>query len=301
MCRITLEWAMGFAAVGVWKLMPGAGGIASLVLLLACLAAYFYLQRYVLRPSRWDALLAPLTHDPLAHKTFMRAGRGSRRVSNRKLVAAALPRCGACLELSDDSLRDDKALVLAAIANFPRAFRFASPRLKNDRDVALAAVKGAGEIVKELSDMLRDDDEIGSAALRADPQNLRFLSDRLRGDKDFVVNGVANLYPRLQQLGTLPLADAAFFLEFYTDRVPHKLALRQFFPSVEAASVERAEAEARRFRSAVPGIASEYVRNRNPATHQETLAALKSRFPEFGEEVYQQAVSAELVRSRPSS
>jgi hypothetical protein len=297
MYRTALEWGMGFAAAGAWKFMPGVGGVVCLALLLLFLAAYLY-QRYAARPTRWDPILAPLADNLPVHRAFTQAARSKRLVRERELVAAAVERSGAALELADEALRDDKALVLRAIANTPQAFVFASDRLKKDREVVLEAVRRSGALVRDVNDALRDDDEVARAALRSDPQNLRFLSDRLRGDKDFVVNGVAHLYPRLQQLATLPLADAAFFLGFYTDRVPHKLALRQFFPGLDEATLETAESRAAAFRQAVPRISSQYVSQRSAATHHETITALKTEFPEFGEEVYQQAISAEVSAKR---
>ena len=295
--RTALEWLMGFAAVGAWTLMPRPVGIACLVLFLLSLAAYVY-QRYVTRPSRWDAILAPLSADPRVHRAFIQAARWKRRVSERELVAAAVQRSGAALELADEALQDDKALVLRAIAETPDAFRFASARLRNERDVVLEAVRRSGTLVQDVSPTLKDDDEIGGAAVRSDPQNLRFVSDRLRADKAFVVENVAQLYPRLTQLAALPLADAAFFLTFYTDRVPHKLSVGQFFPAAEPAAVEHAVSRAAAFVHAVPRLTSEYVNKRSTATHQDAMAAMKSEFPEFGEEVYQQAISAEHSRSR---
>jgi hypothetical protein len=162
----------------------------------------------------------------------------------------------------------------------------------------LEAVRRAGALVQSVSDQYKDDEEIAAAALRDDPQNLRFLSDRLRSDKDFVVNAVGTVYPRLKQLAALPLPDAAFFLAFYTDRVPHKLALRQFFPALDTAAIDDAESQATAFMRAVPAIASNYVDKRSAAAHQGTMAALKSQFPGFGDEVYQQAISAQVAANR---
>jgi hypothetical protein len=298
MYRIVLEWLMAFLAAGAWKFTPGAAGVTMLAAFVICLAAYVYLLKYGMRPSRWDAILAPLADEPRLYRTFKRAARWKRRVSDRQAVAAAVPRCGACLELADEALQDDKALVLAAIAHTPYAFRFASERLRNDRQVVLEAVKRAGALVQDLAEQLKDDDEIATAALRDDPQNLRFLSDRLRSDKDFVVNGVGIVYPRLKQLAALPLPDAAFFLAFYTDRVPHKLALRQFFPALDPAAIDNAESQASAFMRAVPRIASDYVDKRSASTHQGTMTALKTQFPGFGDEVYQQAISAQVAANR---
>jgi hypothetical protein len=295
--RTALEWLMAFAAAGAWKLMPGPSGVACLVLFLVFLGAYVY-QRYATRPSRWDTILAPLADAPDVHRAFRRAALWKGRVSERALVAAAVERSGGALELADERLRDDKALVLRAIAQTPFAFPFASARLRGDKEVVLEAVRRSGTLVQSVSAEFRDDDEVARAALRSDPQSLRFLSDRLRSDQDLVVNTAAHVYPRLQKLGGLPLADAAFFLEFYTDRVPHKLALRQFFPNVEPASLARAESRALAFIQALPRLASDYVNDRNAVSYQDTVAAMKAQFPEFGDEVYQQAISAEVSRDR---
>lgn len=297
MYRITLEWLMGFAAVGAWKLMPEPSGVACLALLLFLVGAYVY-QRYAARPTRWDPILEPLSGQPHVHRAFRHAARSKRPVHDRALVAAAVERCGSALELAHASFRDDKTLVLRAVASAPQVFSLASPRLKQDREVALEAVRRSGALLEEAGDALQDDEEIARAALRSEPQNLRFVSDRLRSDKAFVVNGVAHLYPRLQQLPAMSLDDAAFFLAFYTDRVPHKLSLRQFFPDADAAKIERAESRAAAFIAEVPGLSAEYASRRNAATHQATLTALKTRFPEFGEEVYQQAIAAAVSGGR---
>ena len=125
---------------------------------------------------------------------------------------------GLNLEYTAEDIRDDRAIVLVAVAQNGEALQFASPRLKGDREfaltlirestrrnsgfefrwlspplrgdreVVLAAVTSSGQNLQDVSVSMKDDEEVVRTATRQWGPAFQFASERLRGKKTFVLS-----------------------------------------------------------------------------------------------------------------
>ena len=94
------------------------------------------------------------------------------------------------LELASKDLRDDKEVVLTAVARKGYALQFASDDLKNDKNVVLTAVAESGYALRYASTGLKSDKDVVLTAVAQDGYALQLASDELRGDKDTVCKAV---------------------------------------------------------------------------------------------------------------
>ena len=110
------------------------------------------------------------------------------------------------LQFVSTKLKDDKAVVLAAVRGDSSALQFASAKLKGDKDVVMEALRGHAHFVNTrlrdtlllegplrpsplqfVSTKLKDDKAVVLAAVRGDSSALQFASTKLKGDKDVVM------------------------------------------------------------------------------------------------------------------
>jgi hypothetical protein len=117
----------------------------------------------------------------------------SARLRNDKaVVLAAIIKNGAALIFASDRLKDDEAVVLAAVSHYGPALQDASDRLKNDKDVVLAAVKQDGRSLAYASDRLKDDNDIVFDSVQRNGWTLVSASDRLKDNEAIVLAAVSN-------------------------------------------------------------------------------------------------------------
>jgi len=96
---------------------------------------------------------------------------------------------GEALEFASAALRNDKEVVLKAVAQDGCALEFASDELRNDKEVVLVAVTQWGYALKYASAALRNDKEVAlKAVARGDytypaMAALRLASVKLQADK----------------------------------------------------------------------------------------------------------------------
>jgi hypothetical protein len=95
------------------------------------------------------------------------------------------------LSCCDAGFRDDREIVLAAVAKCENAFELASPRLRADRDVALAAVTHCGRVLQYASPELRADRDLVLAAVTQWGTSLHCALPDLQADRDLVLAAVA--------------------------------------------------------------------------------------------------------------
>ena len=115
--------------------------------------------------------------------------------NNKRVMLAAVKNYGRHLKYASPDLRNDREVVLMAVNNDRWRFRdnslkYASTRLRNDREVVLAAVKQNGYALRHASNDLRQDREIVLAAIEDTPEALRFASKELREDREIVMAAV---------------------------------------------------------------------------------------------------------------
>lgn len=88
---------------------------------------------------------------------------------DREILLEAVASKGMVLEMAPADLRDDKELVLAACEQNGNALQFAGEDMKADKDVVLTAVREDFYALKFANESLRQDDEVVTAAIQ---QNL---------------------------------------------------------------------------------------------------------------------------------
>ena len=113
------------------------------------------------------------------------------------------------LQFVSTKLKDDKAVVLAAVGGDSSALQFASAKLKGDKDVVMEALRGHAHFVNTfyrdtlflegtlppsplqfVSTKLKDDKAVVLAAVGGDSSALQFASAKLKGDKDVVMEAL---------------------------------------------------------------------------------------------------------------
>ena len=103
--------------------------------------------------------------------------------ANREVVLEAMSNMGGthCLACVSEELRDDRAIVMAAVGLNGSALEFASDKLKGDREVVRTAVRHfSGIPLRFASQQLRADIEVVLEAMQGNPNSLQFASDDIR-------------------------------------------------------------------------------------------------------------------------
>ena len=123
---------------------------------------------------------------------------------DRDVVMAAVSNCSYALKFASDTLKGDHEVVLKAIGadrydftaneSIESVLQYATPSVKNDRAVVLAAVSKRCEAMKFASDRLKGDRDVVLAALSnskkddyGGPKMLHYVSDELKNDRDLVL------------------------------------------------------------------------------------------------------------------
>jgi hypothetical protein len=88
----------------------------------------------------------------------------------RRILRPALPRSakGDSNRSARNILKNDKEVVMVAVAQDGRALRFASDALKNDKEVVMVAVAQDGRALEYASDALKNDEEVVMFAVAQD-------------------------------------------------------------------------------------------------------------------------------------
>jgi hypothetical protein len=119
--------------------------------------------------------------------------------SNREVVIAAVSKNGANFKYASDELKNDRGIVLTAIANDEVdcgcVYKMCPLAVKNDREIVLAAVSKHGKDLVYVSDEFRHDREVVLRAVANDESEtgvaLRCASIDLRGDREIVLAAVS--------------------------------------------------------------------------------------------------------------
>jgi len=110
--------------------------------------------------------------------------------NDKEIVLAALAGDGGVLHLASDDLRNDPKVVLVAVSMQPDSLRHASGTCRNDKQIVLAAVTRNGFVLQYASDDLRDDPDIVSAAVSVNGLALRHASAGCRDDPTCVAAAI---------------------------------------------------------------------------------------------------------------
>jgi len=136
-------------------------------------------------PALWAENLEGLQSGRLALRRLDETAK-----EDRELVLAAVSRCGGALAHASEALRADREVVLVALGRDPLALGFAAPSLQGDRKVVLVAVRSCGQALQHASEALRNDPEVVLAAMGNSWRALEHASPELRSDRSFVLSAV---------------------------------------------------------------------------------------------------------------
>ena len=98
------------------------------------------------------------------------------------------------LQCASESLKNNRAIVLAAVRQDGWALQHASESLKDDEEIVLAAVRQNGYVLQCASESLKDDGEIVLAAVRQNGYAFKYASKRLKNDPDVILAALTAKY-----------------------------------------------------------------------------------------------------------
>ena len=151
----------------------------------------------VYQPKRTDSQQAPVPHNNVllmptstidVLKRFRYASETLR--NDRNVVLTAVAQNGYALQHASETLRNDDKVVLAAVAQNGYALEYASETLRNDRNVVLAAVAQDGRALMHASETLRNDRKVVLTAVAQDGWALQYASNTLRKKHRIVTTAV---------------------------------------------------------------------------------------------------------------
>ncbi|WP_257265834.1 DUF4116 domain-containing protein, partial [Endozoicomonas sp. ONNA2] len=116
------------------------------------------------------------------------------------------------LKYASKRVRNDKDVVLPAIAKHPDDLKLASKQLKNDQDVVMASVSQNGYCLSYASPELQDNDMVVKTALAQCAYALQYASERFRSDKGIIQTMIADDISNLQYASKKVLKDREYLL-----------------------------------------------------------------------------------------
>nr|WP_306674589.1 DUF4116 domain-containing protein [Endozoicomonas sp. ISHI1] len=117
------------------------------------------------------------------------------------------------LKYASQRVRNDRELVLEAIAKHPLDLQYASEEMKRDKEVVLAAVNRNGYCMGHASPKLQDDYEFVMTAVEKSPEALRYASERIRRDKNIINSVIAHSIKFLMDASETVLNDRDYILD----------------------------------------------------------------------------------------
>jgi hypothetical protein len=102
-----------------------------------------------------------------------------------KYASRGMPPPG--VSLRDDTLQNDKEVVLAAVTQNGRALEYASKHLRDDPDVCYSAVNQNGFALRYASALNRDNEKVVLAAAQQNPRSFQWASPGVRNIKPVVL------------------------------------------------------------------------------------------------------------------
>jgi hypothetical protein len=114
--------------------------------------------------------------------------------SNKQFLFKLLSCCSdwfCVLELADETLQDDKALVLASIEANSANFKHASPRLKEDNEVCFAAFLKFPLNIADAGPSLRGNKETMLHYISLWPESFEYVMPALKADEEVVLSAVS--------------------------------------------------------------------------------------------------------------
>ena len=90
------------------------------------------------------------------------------------------------ISLSNEKLKVDKEVILAAVKQNGYALEYADKKLKVDKEVVLAAIKQSSYALNDADEKLKADKKFILAAVKQDVSALDYVDDSLKNDPDIL-------------------------------------------------------------------------------------------------------------------
>lgn len=110
---------------------------------------------------------------------------------DKKIVLAAVKRYGYALQYADESLKKDREFVLAAVRHNCHALEYANKSLKKNREFILEIVRINGRALYWAIETLKKDREIALAAIGQNYIAIRYVDESLRRNPKFISEAIA--------------------------------------------------------------------------------------------------------------
>jgi hypothetical protein len=110
--------------------------------------------------------------------------------ADRDIVLEAVKNTGLAIRYASRSLRNDRDIAFFVIKGNPfgiNVFDYINDSLKNDRELMLLAVALDGLILEQLNDNLKRDQELFLEAFLNNVESLKFADESLRKNKSFIL------------------------------------------------------------------------------------------------------------------
>ena len=90
------------------------------------------------------------------------------------------------ISLSDEKLKVDKEVILAAVKQNGKALEYTDEKLKADKKIVLLVVKQNGRTLEYADEKLKANKEVVLAAVKQDVSALDYVDDSLKNDPDIL-------------------------------------------------------------------------------------------------------------------
>ena len=107
--------------------------------------------------------------------------------NDKDIVLAAVARNGGMLQFASPELQKDKAIVSTAVVQNACALQYACEDMKSNREIVLTAVKVDGQVLQYANLELQNDKEVVLAAVQQNGLALEFASPRLQKNEEIVL------------------------------------------------------------------------------------------------------------------
>jgi hypothetical protein len=102
--------------------------------------------------------------------------------TDKEIAKEVVKRDGHLLCVMNETLRNDKEIVMAALQDYPQSFKYVSEDLKNDKDVILKAIVRDPSIISQINEKFKKDKSLIFEIIEANPNSYCYLDDILQGD-----------------------------------------------------------------------------------------------------------------------
>ena len=109
---------------------------------------------------------------------------------DKEVILAAVKQNGYALQYADEKLKANKEVILAAVKQDGNTLQYADKKLKANKEVVLAAVKQSGGALQYADEKLKADKKFILAAVKENGYALEYADEKLKANKEVVLAAV---------------------------------------------------------------------------------------------------------------